>query len=305
MKILITRNKENFEFTETPCRIFINCKIERISSPEKKIRTIIINSDFLHKMQKQTVIEFLSGLPQTDEEKKQLIRQSPFTGILKTKTGELNESTRLSLLLFFLQKTKAELLHFKYPARFFGLQQLIQLPLQLIKIPFLIWEDCIFPPGADFDYLISTGKLIRINRNEQPLIDELPYFSREPYQIFHASMNNNAEGWFLKSGNISFPVEETDRNLFMGLMEQKFLLALNSDSFDYSPKQKPGFIRVELLSQSCRGSRYYARFELNGFIFAAPLEKRLPTPAIFIKPLFRKCFYYHPETKSPILLNKN
>lgn len=304
MKIIISREKKQFEFEQHPCRIFINCEIDYIDSPQRKIKPLLINDQFLHKMQKQSVVDFLSQLPQNAAQKKQIISQSPFTDALKMLIKDLNDQTKIALLSFFLKTHSAPIIHFKKPSSYFNITQLIPLPLQLINVPIILWEDRIFPVGADFDYVLTAKQLISLD-SQQPLLDELEFFGTEAYQIFHARLFDNGDGWFLKCGEISFPLDENERANFMGLVGQKFLWAFNADSFEYTSKLKPNFLRLELLSQANRGAYSLARFMLNDTILVARLEKRLPTPYIFIKPKFHKCFYYHSEHKEPLILKTN
>jgi len=166
---------------------------------------------------------------------------------------------------------------------------------------FLLWEDRHELPGGLFDFHLGTQGLTALKGAVPETMDEIRFFEPQTYFPFKVRFEDQTSGSMMRIGNFDFLLDPQERLNTLGFQNRDLILFLSQESFEISRKEKQGFQKIKLLSQSQIGHSYRQCFDFEGTLMSRRSEKRCPVPFLHLKPLLSKAYVFQPETGKRLL----
>ncbi|PCJ20362.1 MAG: hypothetical protein COB02_04830 [Candidatus Cloacimonadota bacterium] len=274
-------------------------------SCDKKIKKIILNKNFLKRLNKLNVLEVFSIFQNSDDELKAFLVDSPFVPLLKSKFSSLYTSNQISIIASMIQLAKINLIHIKYPEELWDGPALHSLFLNLSQLDLtIIWEGKLLNNLCSFDFLVNSSGLIYQNVLPTSPKSAQNYFGEESY-FLPGSFVSTDNDFFCKFGKLTIELNNDDKLLFLGLMNHEVLFSFIPSQFTFHQKQKKGFIKCDFIKQFKKAHLYFAHINFKGIPLLVKSQKKFSTPFIFVNLNLSQSLIFHKEKAKLLFPNSN
>jgi hypothetical protein len=307
MKISLNLGKKTFDF-EQPCSIHLNPGLSLPRLRSKSIETkrqVFLNPPRFLKMLGKSVVDILSSCQLPEAELKERLKASPFISRLKAKMESLSDWDRLRLITTWIQYQNPLCVHIKGFSGFHGNQSSSLYAPFLCHLQhkgqFLVWEDPKELPGGLFDFHVDESGVTALKDRFPESMDEIRFFEPQPYFPFKLRFEDRASGAIMQIGQLEFLLNPDERLKSLGFQNHELILFLCQDSFEFSRKERQGFQKISLRSQTHIGHSYRQCFDFAGTLFWHCSEKRSPVPFLQLRPLLSRAYIFQPESGKRLL----